>query len=66
MLIMMRMFNYSSLFSCPCDNHFKEEILPYLKYFLNFLNSHNIEVALWSFGYAVIINGSLKGVNLYA
>jgi hypothetical protein len=26
----MRMLNYSSLFSYPCDNSCKEEILPYL------------------------------------
>jgi hypothetical protein len=26
---------YSSLVSYPCDNNFKEEILPYLYYYLN-------------------------------
>jgi hypothetical protein len=30
----IRMLNYSSLFSCPYDNHFKEEeILPYMHYY---------------------------------
>jgi hypothetical protein len=36
MLMTMRMLNYPSLRSYPCDNHFKEEeILPNLHYYLN-------------------------------
>jgi hypothetical protein len=34
-LTTMRMLNSSSLFSYPCDNSCKEEILPYLHYYLN-------------------------------
>jgi hypothetical protein len=36
-MLTTRILNYSSIFSYPHDNHFKEEILSYLHYYLNLL-----------------------------